>query len=441
MAELNWSKNDLQTLKDKLQTMTPVDIADYFEEANVTEQAVITRIIDKSTLAEVFAEFDREKKYQIIERLTDPEITNLILELDSDDLVDVIQEMPSNMVTKMLGYVDPERRQVINKLLHFPEESVGSLMSVEFVVVKDTDNRETIRQKIIDSDASYEHLTAVYVLGDKRELKGYIYLADLIRYPDQDIEDLIKYDVVSVQTLTDQEEAANLINRHHFLALPVTDMENRLVGIITADDIFDVIAEEIHEDYSLMQGLQVSKLGYLESSSWELAKQRVFWLLFLMVSATFTGKIIQAFDEILSTSVILAAYIPMLMDSGGNSGSQASTLVIRALALNEIEMSDYLKVAMKEMGVGVIVGAIIALVNFIRIIVFDKTSVMIALTVSLTLFCTVIIAKLIGGSLPLLAKLLKQDPAVMASPMLTTIVDAVALLIYFTTATRLLHLF
>ncbi|WP_273478337.1 magnesium transporter [Ignavigranum ruoffiae] len=433
-------REELKALQDKLKTMTPVDIAQYFEEMDIDEQALAASLLDKATLAEVFAEFDTEKKYEIISQMTQPEMTNLLLELDSDDLVDAMQELPSNIVTKMLQVIEPNRRQQINKLLNYPQESVGSLMSVDFVVVHQGDDRASILRKIRQSNAGYEHLTAVYVLDQTRKLIGYIYLADLIRLEDDNIEDVINYDIISVQTLTDQEEAANLINRYHFLALPVTDLEGRLVGIITADDILDIIADEIHEDYSLMQGVQVSNLDYLNQTPWQLAKQRVFWLLFLMVSATFTGNIIQAYDKVLSASVILAAYIPMLMDSGGNSGSQSSTVVIRALALDEITVHDFFKVMVKEAGVGLIVGAIIAVVNYFRIILFDGTNPFIAMTVSATLLCTIVISKLIGGLLPLLAKLAKQDPAVMASPLITTIVDAVALIIYFTIATNIMHL-
>ena len=440
MTELGWTKEELQALKDKLNQMSPVDIADYFENLTAQEQAIASQLIDKATLAEVFAEYDSDKKLAIISKLTQPEITDLLYELDSDDLVDVIQEMPSNMVTKILAHVDHDRRHQINRLLKFPDESVGSLMSVDFVVIHEGDSREEAIEAIRASDAGYEHLTAVYVLGSKRELIGYVYMADLIRLEESDISSIVNYDVISVHTLTDQEEAANIFNRYHFLALPVTDTENRLVGIITADDIMDVIADEIYEDYSLMRGIQLSKEGYLEQSSWQLARQRVFWLLFLMISATFTGKIIQAYDSILSSSVILAAYIPMLMDSGGNSGSQSSTVVIRALALDEIQVGDFLKVALKEAGVGFIVGLIISVVNYFRIILFDRTSPVIALTVSLTLLFTIVMSKLIGGLLPLIAKMTNQDPAVMASPLITTIVDAVSLLIYFTIATNVMHL-
>lgn len=441
MGKPFWTNEEVRELKTKFWQMTPVDIAEYFDGFTKEQRAIATTILDKSTMAEVFAEFSAEKKQELIMTLTQPEITALLLEIKSDDLVDAIQELPSNMVSKLIDNVEKDRREMINQLLKFPEKSVGSLMSVEYVGIHEDDTREEVIEKIRDSDAGYEHLTAVYVLEPTRKLIGYIYLADLIRSEEESIKDLINYDVISVKTMTDQEEAANYFNKYHFLAIPVTDLENRLVGIITADDIFEVIADEIHEDYTLMQGLQITKDGYKESTPWQLAKQRVFWILFLMISATFTGKIIQSYDALVSSSVILAAYIPMLMDSGGNSGSQSSTIVIRALALDEIETTDFLKVAFKEASVGIIVGSIVAIVNYARIIFLDKTDSSIALAVSITLFCTVVISKLIGGLLPLVAKVTNQDPAVMASPLITTIVDAVSLIIYFAIASNMLQFY
>lgn len=438
MTNTRWTKDEIQELKFKFSQMTPVDIADYFDGFNEEQRAIAISLLDKTTLAEVFSEFSADQKEEMINTLSQPEITELLFEMDSDDVVDVIQELPSNMVTKMLSNVDSGRRNIINQLLNFPEESVGSLMSVDFVTIHKGATRQEAIDKIKSSDAGYEHLTELYVLGEKRELIGYVYVADLIRLDEESIESIINYDVISAKTMTDQEEAARYFNKYHFLALPVTDSEDRLVGIITADDIFEVIADEIYEDYALMQGVQITKLGYLESTPWHLARQRVFWLLFLMVSATFTGKIIQSYDAVLSASVILAAYIPMLMDSGGNSGSQSSTIVIRALALDEIHTKDFLKVAFKESSVGMIVGSIVAVINYLRIIFFDKTDPKIALAVSITLFFTIVISKLVGGLLPLAAKLANQDPAVMASPLITTIVDAISLMIYFAIVSNLL---
>ena len=441
MGKGYWTKDEMKELQLKFSQMTPVDIAEYFNDFNKEQRVIASTILDKSTLAEVFAEFSLEKKQELIMTLTQPEITALLLEMESDDLVDAIQELPSNMVSKLINNVDKDRRDMINQLLNFPKESVGSLMSVEYVVIHEDDTRSKVIEKIRNSDAGYEHLTAVYVLEATRKLIGYVYVADLIRSEDENIKDLINYDVVSVETMTDQEEAARYFNKYHFLALPVTDSENRLVGIITADDIFEVIADEIHEDYTLMQGLQITKDGYLDLTPWRLAKQRVFWILFLMISATFTGRIIKSYDALLSSSVILAAYIPMLMDSGGNSGSQSSTIVIRALALDEIQTKDFLKVAFKEASVGMIVGFIVAIVNFGRIIFLERTDTAIAIAVSITLFCTIVISKLIGGLLPLLAKVTNQDPAVMASPLITTIVDAISLIVYFAIASNMLQIY
>lgn len=433
-----FNKNEIKKLKESFARMNSVDIAAKFNDFSAPEMAIAVTLIDKETMAEVFAEFGPEKKEEIILNFTKPEITDMLEEMDSDDLVDSIQELPSNMVTKILSHVDKQRRDTINKLLNYPEESVGSLMNVEYVVIRKGNTRTEAFNKIKESDASYEHLTSIYVIDNKRELLGYIYVSDLIKIDSESLDEIINYDIIYVNTRDDQEKAAKLFNKYHFLALPVIDSESRLVGIITADDIFEIIAEEIYEDYILMEGIQVPKESYLDATPWALAKKRVFWLLFLMISATFTGKIIQSYDNLLSTSVILAAFIPMLMDSGGNSGSQSSTLIIRALALNEVSNKDFLKVAFKEMSVGIIVGFIVAVVNYFRIIFLSENDPLVALTVSATLFFTVVISKLIGGLLPLIAKSLKQDPALMASPLITTIVDTVSLFIYFTIASFLL---
>lgn len=438
MNKVDINFKELASLQATLKTMQEVDIAEFLIKMEPEKRTIVMTMLPKDVLAEVFAELPRDLKTEVIESFTNPDLKDLIDELASDDLVDSLQELPSNMVTKLLHYVDSDRRDSINKLLNYPEDSVGSLMSVDYVAVKKSDSKSDVLKKISQSPADHEHLDSIFIKDDKRQIIGYFYLADLVRLQEESLDSIIQWNPVKVYTHDDQEKAAKLFNKHSLLSIPVCDKEDRIVGIITADDIFDVIADEIHEDYSLMQGMGTTESPYLETGVFSLASKRIVWLLVLMISATVTGFIIEKYQAVLSSTVALAAYIPMLMDSGGNSGSQSSTLIIRSMALDEIKEKDSLKVLWKELRVGLVVGSILALVNLVRMMLLSQVSINICVTVSLTLLMTIVMAKLVGGLLPVLARKLKQDPAVMAGPLVTTVVDAFALVIYFKIAQLLM---
>lgn len=428
---------------DKMKTMTPLDQATWLEKVEATERAQIINLMTKDELAEVFRLLSPEAREELLDALSDPEIAELIRLQESDDLVDTLQEMPANLVIKLLRHIPQERRNLINKLLKYPEESVGSLMSIDFVTGKTYHTKSEILENVKKSSGGHEHLSQIYIMDDERRLLGFIHLANLVQLEGDSIEELIHYSILAVHTQDDQEVASDLFMKYQLLSLPVVDSENRLVGILTADDIFEVISDEIHEDYLLQSGVSKSepeeaRKTYLERTIWSLSKERITWLLFLMISATFTAYVIQRYEAVLATHVVLAAYIPMLMDSGGNSGTQSSTLITRALSLEEIDDTDTGQVILKELKIGLFVGSVLALVNFLRVLLMDDVTIAVALTVSLTLIIVVVLSKVIGGILPMVAEKLNQDPAVMAGPMITTVVDTFALIVYFQIATVLL---
>lgn len=428
---------------EKMKTMTAHDKANWLEEISMNERAQAINLMTKDELAEVFYILSPEAREDLLEGLSDPDIAELIQLQESDDLVDALQEMPANLVIKLLQYVPNDRRKMINKLLHYPEESVGSLMSVDLVTAKENNTRSEILDKIQHSSGGPEHLNQIYIMDDERHLIGFIYLSDLIKSNDEMIAELIRYTTLHVKTYDDQEIASDLFMKHQLLSLPVVDSESRLVGILTADDIFEVISDEIHEDYMRLSGVakdEDDNKTYLERSVWSLTRERVGWLLFLMVSATLTAYVIQFYEGVLASSVVLAAYIPMLMDSGGNSGTQASTLITRSLSLNEIDTKSTWNVVTKEFKIGLLTGGILAVVNFGRILIMDDVNIYVTLTVSLTLIVVVTLSKVLGGLLPMIAEKLNQDPAVMSGPLITTVVDTFALAIYFQMASFLLGL-
>ncbi|MEX2805421.1 magnesium transporter [Streptococcus sp. H31] len=437
---LSISKAEMEEMQAFVKHSHRVDLSAYMLELEPEKRALMLRFFSKEQLAELFAELPAEDKINLIESLAQVDLPDILAELDSDELVDSLQELPSNLVTKLLLHIPENRRQVINRLLNYPEDSVGSLMSADYIAVRKRAKVSEVLEKLKMSTAGHEHLNTIFVIDDERRLNGHLYLADLLRLDTEDLSSIIHWRPLTVTTGADQEEAAKLFHKYSLLVLPVCDSEQRLVGIITADDIFEVISEEIYEDYALMQGMAPSENSYLETSVITLAKKRIVWLLFLMLSATVTGGIIEHYEAVLSTAVALTAFIPMLMDSGGNSGSQSSTLIIQSLALDELDFSDSLRVVWKEFRVGLLVGTVLAIVNILRMFLFTDTDFLVMLTVSVTLLLTIILAKLVGGILPLLAKKLKQDPAVMAGPLVTTIVDACALLIYFKVAQILIGL-
>lgn len=434
------NKDKINTLQTKLAAMNVYDIAEEMTHWSREKRVMASRLLPKDKMADVFHLLPRDIREEFLQDYTDEEVASLISNLESDDLVDTIQELPANMVTELLEYVDFEKRPVINQLLNYPEDSVGSLMSIDFVTAHDDSDASYILKKIQDSSGGFEHLNQVYIIDEKRILTGYIHLSDVIKSNGQSLESKIQLNPAAVTTDTDQEDAIPLFNKYKLQSLPVVDSEGRLVGIVTVDDMFDVISEEVEEDFSLMAGVNQSDepTTYLEKSSLSMVKERMGWLLFLMISATFTGYIIQRYEAVLATNVVLAAYIPMLMDSGGNAGSQSSTMVTRAISVREVASSDFWSVLKKETTIGLVTGSGLAFVNFFRILLMDSVSVQVNFTICITLVFTVLLSKIIGGLLPIVADSINQDPAVMAGPVITTLVDIFALVVYFQIATLLL---
>ncbi|MGB3974090.1 MAG: magnesium transporter [Peptococcia bacterium] len=426
-------------VRKEIVEMNVVDIAHLFAELNRKKLLVVFRILPKDMAAGVFSYISNELQRYIIESITDEEIKNILDELFFDDTIDFLEEMPSNVVKKVLKNTDEKTRKLINQFLNYPEDSAGSIMTIEFVDLKKEMTVKEAIQHIKETGIDKETINTCYVIDNNRILEGVVSIRRLILSEDSAIvNDIMETDVVYINTHDDQEKIASLFKKYDFLSMPVVDNECRLVGIVTIDDIVDIIEQENTEDLQKMAAMQPSEKEYLKTNVLELAKHRIAWLLILMISATFTGKIIRRFDEMLQSVVVLASFIPMLMDTGGNAGSQSSTLIIRGLAMGEIKLKDVFKVLWKEIQVSCLVGFSLSAVNFVRLYYLEKVDLPIVITVTITLFFTVIIAKIVGGTLPIIAKKIKLDPAIMASPLITTIVDAVALILYFTTATRLL---
>lgn len=421
--------------------MNAVDIASWLEELDDNHVLVVFRLLPKDIAAEVFSYLSSEQQEFIIESIADREIKSIIDELFLDDTVDLIEEMPANIVKKVLKNTSEERRRLINQFLKYPENSAGSLMTIEFVDLKKEMKVDQALNHIRQTGLDRETINICYVIDKNRKLEGILPIRKLIlSNPDETIKNIMETNIISVDTLMDQEDIAGLFKKYDFIAIPVADKENRLVGIITIDDIVDIIEQENTEDFQKMAAMQPSDEEYLKTSVAVLAKNRLPWLLILMVSATLTGGIMQKFEDVLESVMMLSFFIPMIMDTGGNAGSQSATLIIRGLALGEINLNDTLKVVWKELGVSIMVGIALALVNLARIIIMGQASTAIALTVSLSLIITVILSKVIGGALPILAKKMRMDPAIMAGPLITTIVDALALLAYFSMASWMLGL-
>lgn len=428
-------------LRQKLSELNDADIAAVMEELEEEEMLKVFRILPKDMAADVFSYLEVENQQTIITSLSDKEAANIIDNLMADDATDLLEEMPANVVKKLLANASPDTRRDINHLLRYPEDSAGSIMTVEYVDLKENltvaEAIDRIRKVGLDS----ETINICYVLDPGRKLVGTVALRYLLLSdPDAVIGDMMHENVIAINTLMDQEEAARQFKKYDFTAMPVVDNEKRLVGIITVDDIVDIIEEETTEDMEKMAAIMPSDKPYMRTGIWETYKKRIPWLLLLMISAAFTGRIITAFEDALSVYVVLTAFIPMLMDTGGNAGGQASVTVIRGLSLGEIEYKDVFRVIWKEARVAFMCGVTLAAANFCKLLWFDRVGIPVSAVVCLTLVVTVVIAKLVGCTLPVLAKRLGFDPAVMASPFITTIVDALSLLIYFSFATRLLGL-
>ena len=428
-----------QTLKDILVTMEPSDIVAVFEELKEEKVPLLFRLLPKETAAEVFAELEPDWQELLIKGFSDTELREVVNELYVDDAADLVDEMPANVVKRILAQAAPELRKEINEILRYPENSAGSVMTTEYVSLRPemtiSDAIVRIRRTGVDKETIY----TCYVT-EARKLIGVVSVKDMLLAQDDQtpVSQIMDENVIYVNTMTDQEEVAQMFSKYNFLALPVVDNGGRMVGIVTFDDAMDIIEEETTEDIEKMAGMLPSEKTYLRSSALDLFRNRIPWLALLMVSATFTGMIITGFENALAAQVVLTAFIPMLMDTGGNSGSQASVTVIRALSLGELEFSDVPKVIWKEIQTSVLCGVALATLCFAKIMLFDRMvlgntdiTLTVAFTVCFTMAVTVLMAKLVGCTLPMIAKKLGFDPAVMASPFITTIVDALSLLVYF----------
>ena len=430
-------------LRGALNMLNEVDIAEYLETLDNEKMLVVFRLLPKDISAEVFSYMDNDQRTRIMEAMDDSEAIKLIDDMFIDDAVDFLEELPAGVVKRMLQGCDEKKRQLINQFLRYPENSAGSIMTIEYMEFHLGTTVGQAMAEIRRTGVDKETINTLYILDDSRKLLGTVGLRKLLlATDDRVVEDLMNTQVISVHTTDDQEVVADTVRKYDLLSIPVVDHEDRLVGIITVDDIVDVIEEENTEDFEKMAAMLPSDDEYLKTSVFKLAKNRLPWLLILMISATFTGMIITHFETVLSSAagigVALTACIPMLMDTGGNCGAQASTLAIRGLALGEIELKDIGKVLWKEVRVALILGVILALVNFLRIWFFTPYDKTVAFIVSLAMFFTIIIAKSIGCTLPLLAKAIHLDPALMASPIITTLVDAASLTVLFTFASTIM---
>ncbi|MBZ1330508.1 magnesium transporter [Clostridium botulinum] len=426
--------------REELLKLNSVDIATLLEEVdNKKNMLVLFRLLPKDIEIDVFSYMSNDMQQYIIQSITHEEMTTIIDQLYFDDVIDLLEEMPANIVKKILLNTDEKKRKLINQFLKYEEDSAGSIMTIEFVDLKKEMTVEQAIERIRKIGVDKQTINTCYVIDRNRKLEGIISIRRLIlSNKDVLIKDIMKENYVSINTFDDQEYVASQFKKYDLVSMPVVDKEHRLVGIITIDDIVDIIDQENTEDFHKMAAMEPSEEEYLKTGVFELAKHRIIWLLVLMISATFTGNIIRKSEDVLQSVVILASFIPMLMDTGGNSGSQSSTLVIRGLALGEIKLKDIFKVMWKEFRVSVVVGIVLSVVNFFRVYFIEKVSFMVSMTVCISLFFTVVLAKVVGGILPIVAKKLRLDPAIMASPLITTIVDAVALLIYFGIAKILL---
>lgn len=435
------NQNKAYEIRKELLEMNVVDIAHILDQVDKHQLVRLFRILPKDMAAGVFSYISAETQLHIVEVITDNEIKTIIDELFIDDAVDFIEEMPANVVKKVLKNTDEHLRKQINQLLNYPEDSAGTIMTIEYVDLKKEMSVNEAIDHIKKTGVDKETINTCYVIDANRKLEGVISIRKLILSDGSSlIKDIFTKDAISVKTMDDQEIAAQLFKKYDLISMPVVDNENRLVGIITVDDIVDIIERENTEDIQKMAAMEPSDELYLKTGVFKLAKHRVVWLLVLMVSATLTGNIIKKYEDVLQTIVILASFIPMLMDTGGNAGSQSSSLIIRGLALGEIGIKDAFKVLWKEFRVSIVVGVTLAFVNFLRIFYLEKVDFAIAITVCVTTLLTVVLAKVVGGLLPIAAKMLKVDPAIMAGPLITTIVDTFALIIYFSIATLLLGL-
>lgn len=439
------SERAFAELKGSLGEMMPADIAALFEELSEMktqgekELSLLFRILPKDLAAEVFAYMDKRSRKLLVNAFSDKELGAVLDELYLDDTVDIIEDMPANVVTRILKVADPERRRQINELLKYPEDSAGSIMTTEFVYLDRSDTVKEALRRIRSVGLVKETVYTCYVT-ERKKLVGAVSLLELlVADADEVIENVMEPNVISVKAHDDQEQVANLISKHDLAAVPVTDNEGRIVGIITFDDVIDVIRMENAEDMAMMSAVVPSDESYFDTSVFRHFLNRMPWLLILMLSATVTGAITNHFEAQISAIPLLVAFMPMLTDTGGNCGSQSSSLIIQGMAAEEIRLKDFFKVVFKEFRVAIICAAVLAFVNFLRIMLFYRDPI-IGAVVSMTLVCTVILSKIMGSAMPMLAKKVGVDPAIMSAPLLSTLVDCCSTLIYFTIATRLLNI-
>lgn len=435
------SDRQFKKLKEAICEMNEVDIAELMGALPPERSLVMFRLLPKDLASEVFACLEIEQQQHIINSIEDTELKNIVEDLAIDDAVDMVEELPASVVKRILKAATPGTRSLINQYLQYPDNSAGSIMTAEYVALRPNmtvqQSFDYIRRNGVDKETIY----TCYVITDSRKLEGVVTLKDLLMNSyETKIEDIMDDNIMSALTTDDQEEVAATFNKYGLLALPVVDRENRLVGIVTVDDIVDVMEQEATEDFEKMAAIVPSEKSYLKTSIFSLAKNRIVWLLVLMVSSTVSGAILTHYQTAFAAVPLLVSFIPTLMDTGGNSGSQASTMVIRGLAIGEIELSDLFKVMWKEIRVGALCGVLLGGVNFVRLLIMYPGNVMICAIVSMSMAMTVVLAKMLGALLPMTAKALKLDPALMASPMLTTIVDACSMVIYFSLANRLLNM-
>ena len=427
-------------LNKYMEQINSQDIPALFEELSSEDMVRLFRVLPKDEAADVFSYMDPDMQEKLINCLTDKELKNVLDELFMDDTVDLIEEMPSNVVKRILKSVSKDDRKTINELLKYPSDSAGSIMTTEFIDLKVNMTVEKAFEKIKKIGLDKETIYTCYVLDIRREVIGIITVKDLL-LSDRDvlIKDIMETNVITVNTLDDKEEVAKQFDKYDVMALPVVDKENRLVGIITVDDAIDVLQEENTEDFELMAAMTPAEDSYFKTSVFSHAKNRILWLLILMLSSAITGAIITHYENAFAAIPILVSFIPMIMGTGGNCGSQSSTLIIRGMAIDEIGLKDFAKAIWKEVRVSLLVGIVLAVVNGIRIMI-QYNDFMLAIVLGLTLVCTVVLAKLLGCILPMIAKKLKLDPAIMASPLITTIVDTCSILIYFAIAVNIMNI-
>ena len=441
LANLDDAKK-YQSLRDVMETLPAPDLAAVFEDLPAEKLPVLFRLCPKDLAADVFAELTPATQQQLIDGLTDTELKAVVDELFVDDATDLVEEMPANVVKRILAQADPATRRMINELLKYPEDSAGGVMTTELMALRPdmtvAQAMDTIRENGFDK----ETINNCYVTDSSRRLVGVVSLRALVlaKNTEEPIKDLMDSNVVSVSTTTDQEDVSKLFEKYGFLAIPVVDAENRLVGIVTIDDAISILQDEASEDIAKMNAIGPSDKPYFKQSMWDLYKSRAPWLLFLMISATFSSLVIRGYEDALAAVTVLTAYIPMLTDAGGNAGSQSTSTIIRGMAVGDIQPHDLPRILWRESRVALMCGGTLAVCNFAKLLVFDRIAAPVALVVCLTLICTILLSQIIGGILPVAAEKLHVDPAVMASPLITTIVDTTTLLVYFNIAKALLHL-